>query len=434
MTEKQSPTRSWTPPEGFHKVKSHVDGVVVYAPQQVRAPEDEAKSYACPNCGANVNYDISAGGIACEYCGYVAPVKAVKLGQSADEFEFTLETISQSLHGWGTKRQILQCESCGGKLSIPDGTISTSCPFCSSNKVNLLTSPEESLRPRFLIPFKITLEKIHPLATAWLGKGWFHPSELAAKTIIRRFKGVYLPFWTFDTKVDANWRAQVGYEKTERHYNAREKRRETRTRIVWRWQNGDVQLNIDDFLVIGSHRNHINHHILEKLYPYDMQSLVAYEPDYLAGWHAQAYQTTLTEAWNIGKSAIRANARKACYHNIPSHHVRNFSMSADFADESWRYILLPVYLSSYKYEEKIYQVMINGQSGAIAGQKPVAWWKIWLAIAALLAPSVILGLIGLPLLLLGGAGIIPIALGIILFIVGIIFSNILYDKARQTEA
>ena len=433
MTEKPSSTRTWAPPKGFHQVASHIEGVEVYGPQHVHTHEDEAKSYACPNCGANVSYDVSAGGIACKYCGYVAPVKAVRLGQSADEFEFTLETVSQSSHGWGTHRQILQCESCGGKLSIPEGIISTSCPFCSSNKVNLITNPEESLRPRFLIPFKITLEQIQPLATSWLGKGWFHPSELAAKTIIRRFKGVYLPFWTFDAIVHAKWRAQVGYEKTERHYNSREKRWETRTRIVWRWQNGDVRLSIDDFLVTGSNPEHIKHHILEKLYPYDVRSLVAYKPDFLAGWQAQAYETTLTEAWKIGKSSIREQAKKACSQDIPTNHVRNFSMSADFSEEAWRYILLPVYISSYKYEEKIYQVMVNGQTGAIAGQKPVAWWKIWLAIAAILSPGVILGLIGLPLLLLGGAGIIPIALGIILFVIGLIFSIILYNKAHQME-
>jgi len=433
MTEKPSSTRAWAPPDGFHHVASHIEGVDVYALQHVHTQEDEAKSFSCPNCGANVSYNVSAGGIACEYCGYVAPVKAIRLGQSADEFEFTLETVSQSSHGWGTHRQVLQCESCGGRLSIPEGTISTSCPFCSSNKVNLITNPEESLRPRFLIPLKITLEQIQPLATSWLGKGWFHPSELAAKTIIRRFKGVYLPFWTFDAMVHAQWRAQVGYEKTERHYNAREKRWETRTRIVWRWQNGDVRLSIDDFLVTGSNPEHIKHRILERLYPYDMQSLVAYKPDFLAGWQAQAYETTLTEAWKIGKSAIREQAKKACYQDIPTNHVRNFSMSADFSEEAWRYILLPVYLSSYKYEEKIFQLMVNGQTGAIAGQKPVAWWKIWLAIAALLSPGVILGLIGLPLLLLGGAGIIPIALGIILFVIGLIFSIILYNKARQME-
>jgi hypothetical protein len=78
--------------------------------------------------------------------------------------------------------------------------------------------------------------------------------------------------------------------------------------------------------------------------------------------------------------------------------------------------------------------MVNGQTGKVAGQKPVAWWKIWLAIAALLAPGILSGLIGLPLLLLGGAGIIPIGLGIFLFIAGAVLSFILYQKARESEA
>jgi uncharacterized membrane protein len=109
-------------------------------------------------------------------------------------------------------------------------------------------------------------------------------------------------------------------------------------------------------------------------------------------------------------------------------------MTADFADESWRYILLPVYLATYKYEDKIFQMMVNGQTGAVAGQKPVAWRKVWLAIAGLLLPGMLLGLIGLPLTLLGGVGILPIGLGIVLFIAGIIISIILYNKARQSDA
>ncbi|MDY6867774.1 MAG: hypothetical protein SVT56_07695 [Chloroflexota bacterium] len=78
--------------------------------------------------------------------------------------------------------------------------------------------------------------------------------------------------------------------------------------------------------------------------------------------------------------------------------------------------------------------MVNGQTGAVAGQKPVAWWKVWLAIAGLLLPGTAMGLIGLPLLLMSGAGIIPIGLGIVLFIGGIILSMLLYNKARQSEA
>ena len=97
------------------------------------------------------------------------------------------------------------------------------------------------------------------------------------------------------------------------------------------------------------------------------------------------------------------------------------------------YILLPVYLATYKYEDQVFQIMVNGQLGVVAGQKPVAWWKVWLAIAGMLLPGVLLGLIGLPLLLLGGAGMVPIGLGVVLFIIGLALSLILHNKARQSE-
>ena len=416
------------------QVDSQVPGVMVYAPQPKTAQADQAKSFTCPNCGATIAYDVAAGGIACEYCGYTAPVRSIQVGKTADEFEFTLETVSQAARGWGIQRQVLHCDACGAELSLPEGRLSTTCPFCDSNQVNLVTSLEETLRPRFIIPFKISPEHTHRLSADWLGKGWFHPDELSAAAIIRRIMGIYLPFWTFDTQVEAQWRAQVGYEKTERHYNAHEKRWETRTRIVWRWEDGRIQLTTDDLLVSGSNPKHISQHILQRIYPFQMQALMAYEPGYLAGWQAQAYETTLTDAWESGKALIREKARQACYQDIPTHHVRNFSMSADFEDESWRYILLPVYLASYKYSDETYQLMINGQTGTVAGQKPVAWWKIWLAISAMLAPGIISGLIGLPLMLLGGAGVIPIALGIVLFIIGLILSILLYNKARGSEA
>ena len=245
-------------------------------------------------------------------------------------------------------------------------------------------------------------------------------------------RGVYLPFWTFSAQITSTWKAEVGYEHEERYYDDNAKEWRTRTEIDWRWENGRVSINVADLLISGS--SHLSQVILKRLYPFNLNDLVSYAPDFLAGWQAQTYDLTLPKAWEQGKAEMRERAKSACYSDIHSSHVRNFSMTADFDDETWRYVLLPVYIAAYKFENKVYQVMLNGQTGAIAGQKPVAWWKIWLAVAAMLSPGLCLGLVGLPLLLAGGIGLVPLIIGAILFIAGLVGAFFLYQNAVASEA
>jgi hypothetical protein len=106
-------------------------------------------------------------------------------------------------------------------------------------------------------------------------------------------------------------------------------------------------------------------------------------------------------------------------------------MLADFDQETWRLILLPIYVSNYRFEGEIFQVLINGQTGTVAGQKPIAWWKIWLAICGILSPGVLLGTIGLFLLLFGGVGIFILGLAAVLFVIGIVLSIIIFQQAAQ---
>ena len=156
---------------------------------------------------------------------------------------------------------------------------------------------------------------------------------------------------------------------------------------------GRGRLKIEDLLVAGTAR--LSALLMGKIKNFDMSALAAYEPKYLAGLQAQAYDIPLEKAWETGRQQMREKTRQDCVSQASTSQVRNFSMNLDFADESWRYILLPIYLNTYRYEDKTFQIMVNGQTGAIAGQRPVDWNKVWLAIAALLAPGICLGLVGL---------------------------------------
>ncbi len=414
------------------QVESAVPGITVYALRPVStAAEDAPATYKCPNCGAATKFDVAAGGVACEHCGYVAPARGEQVGRRAGEFEFTLETLSQAERGWGVARQELHCDNCGADLALAEGAVAATCPFCASNKVNLRTAESDRLRPRFLVPFKVPQEAGQAAVRRWLGQGWFHPVELAGAAGPERLTGVYLPFWTFDATIAARWRAEVGYERTETYYDPATKSHQSRTVIDWRWENGDVGVDVDDLLMPGSSR--VSRVILDRVCRYDLGGLVTYTPDYLAGWQAQAYDVTLPAAWEAGKAIMRERARDACRADIHSGHVRNFSMTADFGGETWRYVLLPVYVAAYRFGDKAYQAMINGQTGEVAGQKPVAWWKVWLAIGLLMAPGLLAGLIGTPLLLFGGVGLIPIVLGVVLLVIGGILSVSVYRRAAESE-
>jgi len=419
--------------QNYEQIPSAVEGISVYRlrPEE-KADPTQPQTYTCPQCGASTKYNVAAGGVACEYCGYQADVQAETVGRGAQELEFTLETWQQAEQGWGVERREMHCENCGAILAIDEGAITTTCPFCASNKVNVRAAVSDVLRPGFVIPFQVKADQLVTRAKEWLGKGWFHPSELRSSAMVDHFTGIYLPYWTFDTVIAASWRAEVGHEKTERYYDSSSKSWKTRTKIEWRWESGSVQLHIDDFLVSGS--SQLSRVILGRIKSFNLDDLAEYSPDFLAGWQAQAYDITLPEAWEDGKESLRELAKKSCYEDINSSHVRNFSMIADFADETWRYLLLPVYLTSYRFEGKAYQVMANGQNGEIAGQKPVAWWKIWTAVSALLIPGLLLALVGLPLLLLNGAGVCPIALGLVFLALGGVASYKIYQQAVASEA
>ena len=367
--------------------------------------------------------------LTCPYCGHTQDIEADEVGEKADEFEFTLTTMKRAQFGWGSARRELVCESCGSVVAVSPDALTSTCAFCGSHRVHAQDVLGDMLRPSALIPFKVDEARCRTAVADWLGRGWMHPSELGRVRDFRELTGVYLPFWTFDARLSADWRAEVGTPRTKRYFSGGEWK--TRTVIDWRWRSGQVPLPVDDHMVAGTSR--ISQVVLNKVLPFELSGLQEYEPTYLAGWQAKGYDVELQEAWRIGKERMRQQAKTACHADTGSAHVRNFRMSIDFADERWRYVLLPVYLASYPFDGRTFQVMLNGQTGLIAGQKPVDWKKVWLVIAAMLAPGAGLGLLGLLTLPLAGAGVIGLVLGLIMFIAGLVGAAFVFKSARASE-
>jgi hypothetical protein len=421
------------PPPGFVRTESAVEGIELYqpAPPEAQEKQREVVAFKCPHCGAGTAYSAADGALTCTHCGYYEPPHKEVVGKAAQAFEFTVETLERAAHGWGQTRNELQCQDCGAYTSTAPDSLTHTCPFCASHKVIQRKALQDNLRPRFLIPFTIEAGKCQQIAHEWLGSSWMTPGSLHRLAKVAGFTGIYLSFWTFDAVTNADWKAEVAHTETEQYFDSREMKYKTRTKTVWKWESGHVQLVLDDLLVPGTSR--LSHLLLGQLRDYDLSQLAVYEPSYLAGFQAQAYDLPLEAAWEKGRHEMRERTREACCSQASNSHMRNFSMNLNFKDESWRYVLLPVYIAAYQYQDKTYQVMVNGQTGAIAGQRPVSWLKVGLVIAMSLAPGLLVGLVGVLTLLLGGVGLPIGVVGFVLLLIGLGVSAMLVGKAQTLD-
>ena len=420
------------PPPDYILTKSSVDGIEIYKPLSVVDDQyQEIVDFKCPQCGAVTAFSIVDGGLKCTHCGFYKEPQKETVGKGAQQFEFTLETMERAIHGWGDVRKALECQNCGAEITIPVKAMTATCPFCASSNGVHRDASQDVLRPRFLIPFKIEEQECTKVAREWLGSTWMTPRELRQVAKIADFIPIYLPFWTFDATTASQWQAEIGHTKEERYYDHSDREWKTRTKIVWRWESGQVQVPFDDVLIPGT--GYISRLLLGRIKQFDLDELVPYESSFLAGFKAQSYDIPLEQAWEESRSEMRESTRRECINRASSSKIRNFSMSLDFNDESWRYILLPVYVASYTYSGRIYQALVNGQSGEISGQRPVDWKIVWFVIAALLTPGVALFLIGFVTLLFAGIGVLIGGFGFLLLIIGFVISIIVFQKAQDLD-
>jgi DNA-directed RNA polymerase subunit RPC12/RpoP len=417
------------PPQNYVEVPSKIPGFVIYAPVQEKEVEEKITEFKCPKCGAFTAYAIDQAGLACEHCGYQEQILADVVGKEAEKFDFSLENLTRASHGWGEERKDLRCMSCGAEINLPPESMATTCAFCGSNKVVQASANQDQLRPKYLIPFKIDPHKCQQIARNWLGESWMVPKELKNFAALDSFTAIYLPYWTFHAITDASWQAEVGHRVSEQYYDASSKSWKTRTKIVWRWESGNAGLQIDDLLIAGTERVSARH--LGNVNEFDLSAIVAYAPVFLAGMQAKGYDRPLESAWENARGVMREKTKDACIRQASTSMVRNFSMKLDFSDESWRYLLLPVYLAAYQFTGKTYHAIVNGQTGDISGQRPVDWKKIWLVIAMILAPGLVTGLAGLLTMPSSDDGFTIAIIGFFLLVIGLIVSVVIFVKADK---
>lgn len=350
------------------------------SPDQEKAKVD----FPCGNCGADMIWDPGADALSCEHCGSVVQVPR---GEGTI-VERALEDAGDAARGFGVELRIAKCGNCGARVTFEDASTAELCVYCGDASVLAQEANRNAIRPESLVPLDVARQEVEDSFRRWLKGLWFRPNDLK-RTKKFNAVGVYVPFWTFDSRVHSDWSADAGYYYyvTETYTVTVNGKTQVRTRQVQkvRWVPawGDRDDAYDDDLILASQG--MPPKLVDELGRFDTSALVPYRPEYLAGWRAEEYQLDLEDAWKRGEANVVAEQRNRCSSDVPGDTQRHLRVQNRIFDVRWKHVLLPVWSLQYQYKRQPYTVLIHGQTGRVAGKAPLSWVKILALVLAIIA-------------------------------------------------
>jgi DNA-directed RNA polymerase subunit RPC12/RpoP len=338
-------------------------------------------TYKCVQCQGTLVFDPTAQQLRCESCQELQPIPQDKVAHSIVEYKLEDGLARDAERGYGLETRTVSCQNCGAIVSLDIHLVATHCSFCSSNQVLELKDHRQVIRPESVVPFSIDEKVIQDLFSRWVRSLWFRPNALKRLARVSEVRGVYIPYWVFDATVHSDWQALAGYYYYEtEHYTERgaDGRMEHKTRQVqkvrWVPAAGSRTDLYDEFLICAS--KGLSQELAARLQTFDTASLKPYEPEYLVGWCAEEYQIGLNDSWQRAVALIEEEQMRRCSGDVPGDTQRGLHVQNEFSDERFKHVLLPIWISAYRYRDKTFQFLVNGQSGEVQGKAPWSAWKI----------------------------------------------------------
>jgi LSD1 subclass zinc finger protein len=344
--------------------------------------------WPCATCGSDLRYKPGATEMRCDHCGAVQAIPDLpteRKSRALGEIDLARGLADDLAPAEVQEVRITPCPNCGAQVEFQGATHATECPFCAT-PVAIGTGEERKIKPQAVLPFVLTEAEARKAMTDWLGKLWFAPNGLQEYSRKgRTLAGIYVPYWTFDAYTRSHYAGQRGDHYYETRTVTRDGKTETEQvqKTRWRYVSGWVSRQFDDVLVLASQS--LPRKYTDNLAPWDLSKLSAYSPDYLSGFTAEGYTIGLGDGHAIGREVMAGVIDQDIRRDIGGDDQRVDNVSTDWSDETFKHVLLPIWMAAYKYNDKSYRFVVNGQTGKVQGERPYSAWKI--------AAAVVLGLV-----------------------------------------
>jgi LSD1 subclass zinc finger protein len=348
--------------------------------------EATIRTFPCGGCGAKLSFAPGTSTLKCEFCGKQNAI--AENDERIEELDF--DTYLKALEGKHEthEAEAVQCTKCGAKQTLPENIFAGACGFCGASIVSKGYA-HRLIKPKAIVPFQVDKRRAQDEFRRWVKGLWLAPGDLKRYAQSDAgLAGTYIPFWTYDCRTASDYDGERGDDyytnETVTSRNASgeevtETRRVKQTR--WTATSGHVEKFHDDVLVMAS--SSLPRELFGAASNWNLKGLVPYQEEFVSGFRAEAYQLGLREGFPVAKETIDLQVRDLVRADIGGDAQRIHGVATNYSDIRFKHVLLPVWVSAYRYRDKAYRFLINGQTGEVCGESPTSWQKVTLIVFAI---------------------------------------------------
>ncbi|MGD9101207.1 MAG: hypothetical protein PVF45_12075 [Anaerolineae bacterium] len=339
-------------------------------PQEAPPQAVETQRFVCPNCGGKMAYAPDGRTLRCEYCAQQERRAAASMseGETLREHDFVAALATAKGHTQPVGMNAMTCEGCGASFVLAPDVLSLNCSYCGSAHVVEMPQTRELIPPEGVIPFAVSREEAQQAFRQWLVK------KNMRKVQISPVRGLYLPAWTFDLAGEIRWRC----------YTYRDERPSvdvagipialgdsSHSRKLVK-EEGNHLVYEDDLLVLATKKLTVDL-VKKEVDKFLLGDLTPYDHAYLADWPAEVYQISVSDASLVARRKMLERARRTLDTRLNARldSVQNLQLNTSGVTvESFKLVLLPLWIARYRHQKTVYYVLVNGQTGKVRAQRP----------------------------------------------------------------
>ncbi|MBQ7581093.1 MAG: hypothetical protein IJU39_07300 [Clostridia bacterium] len=330
----------------------------------------DVQQFKCPQCGGKLEFDAKTQKMKCPFCDYsvdpeISEVGETKNGSENPNWDFSAKMLND-LEADELKSFV--CTSCGGEIMTEKTTAATHCPYCG-NPVVLSERISGSIRPDCIIPFKVTEQEAKEEFRKFIKSRRFAPSSFGKESRLEKIRGVYVPFWLFDSDVfvSGDFEGRKVRHWREGNYDCRE------VSYYSVYRSGEIKFQ--NVPIDASKK--MPDDLMDSIEPFDVSKAQDFNTEYLSGFLADRYDMPSDVCSKRANECIRETAKASIISTVTGYDsVSTKSSVFNIIPERTKYALFPVWILNVSYHAQKYRFSMNGQTGKFVGNVPISKPKL----------------------------------------------------------